>query len=52
MRAGIERILVVAFNQAFGSGITGWQACDVQQAVKQRKIGKQAIGKDPVEVKF
>ena len=51
--AGIERILVVALDQAFGGGIVAErQAGGVQQPVEHREVGKQAVGKDAVEVEF
>jgi hypothetical protein len=52
-RAGIEGILVVALDQAFRRGfVAGRQTGDVQQPVEHREVGKQAVGKDAVEVEF
>ena len=51
--SGIEGILVVAFDQAFGGGVAGaGQSGSVQDAVEDGEVGEETVGEDAFKVEF
>ncbi len=51
--AGVERVLVVALDQALGGGVVAdRQAGGVQQPVEDGEVGEEAVGEDAVEVEL
>ena len=51
--SGIEGILVVAFDQAFGGGVAGaGQSGSVQDAVEDGEVGEETVGEDTFQVEF
>ncbi|NLE42101.1 MAG: hypothetical protein GX615_09765, partial [Lentisphaerae bacterium] len=52
-RAGVEGVLMVALDEAFGGGVAGdGQTGGVEQAVEEREIGEKAVGEDAIEVEL
>ncbi len=52
-RARVERILVIALDQAFGGrSLVGRQASGVQQPVEDGEVGKETVGEDAVQVEL
>lgn len=51
--SGIEGILVIAFDQAFGGGVAGaGESRGVENAVDNGEVGEESIGEDAFKVEF